>query len=68
MTVTTSRDAICPPPAALALADLVASSEKRHVTIPGGHVGAVVGEKARTQLFPALAEFFRETTKREVLS
>lgn len=69
MTVTTSRDAICPPPAALALADHVGSSEKRHVTIAGGHVGAVVGEKARTQLFPALAEFFRETTsKKDALS
>ena len=61
MTVTTSRDVICPPPSALALNQRASSEDKRHVAIPGGHVGAVVGEKARTILFPALAKFFAET-------
>lgn len=61
MTVTTGRDVICPPPSALALNQRASSEDKRHVSIPGGHVGAVVGEKARTILYPALAKFFRET-------
>jgi polyhydroxyalkanoate synthase len=65
MTVTTSRDVICPPPAALALNELAGSADKRHVTIAGGHVGGVVGDKARKQLYPALAAFFRETYRRE---
>jgi polyhydroxyalkanoate synthase len=61
MTVTTARDVICPPPSALALNAAAGSSDKRHVAIPGGHVGAVVGEKARSILYPALAAFFQET-------
>ncbi len=61
MAVTTTRDVICPPSAALALLDRVGSTDKRHIAIPGGHVGAVVGEKARSTLYPTLAAFFRET-------
>jgi len=61
MTVATARDVICPPPSALALNEAVGSTDKRHVAIPGGHVGAVVGEKARSMLYPALAAFFQET-------
>jgi polyhydroxyalkanoate synthase len=58
LTVTTTRDTICPPDAALALAALAGSGDKRHVSIPGGHVGAVVGDKAKNELYPALVEFF----------
>ncbi len=61
LTVTTSRDAICPPPAALALNDAAGTEDVSHVQIPGGHVGAVIGEKARTLLYPALESFFRRT-------
>ncbi|MCC6527930.1 MAG: alpha/beta fold hydrolase [Polyangiaceae bacterium] len=60
LTVTTSRDTICPPAAALALNERVGSSDRRALGIPGGHVGAVVGERARTALYPALGEFFRQ--------
>ncbi|MFO0554115.1 MAG: alpha/beta fold hydrolase [Polyangiaceae bacterium] len=58
LTVTTSKDAICPPPAALALNEKVGSATREHVSIPGGHVGAVVGDKARTELYPRLVEFY----------
>ncbi len=61
LTVTTSRDAICPPPAALALNDAAGTKDVSHVQIPGGHVGAVIGEKAKTLLYPALESFFRRT-------
>ncbi len=58
LTVVTDRDAICPPKAALGLSELASSAHKEILTIQGGHVGAVVGEKAKTTLYPALARFF----------
>lgn len=61
LTVTTSRDVICPPAAALALNTHVGTEDVTELSIPGGHVGAVVGEKAQTLLVPRLAEFFRRT-------
>lgn len=61
LTVTTSRDVICPPAAALALNAHVGTEDVSELSIPGGHVGAVVGEKAQTVLVPRLAEFFRRT-------
>lgn len=59
LTVTTTKDSICPPKAAQGLAAHVSSSDKVEVSIPGGHVGGVVGEKAKELLYPKLAEFFR---------
>ena len=59
LTVVAERDVICPPAAATALNDHVGSTEKDVLTVPGGHVGAVVGGKARTVLFPALASWLR---------
>lgn len=59
LTVTTTKDAICPPKAALGLNAHVSSTDKVEVSIPGGHVGAVVGDKAKDLLYPKLAEFFR---------
>jgi len=58
MTVTASRDAICPPPAANALNGKVAKAQT--LEVPGGHVGAVVGGAAQRALYPALAKFFSE--------
>jgi polyhydroxyalkanoate synthase len=58
MTVTASRDAICPPAAAKALNAKVARGQT--LEVPGGHVGAVVGGAATRSLYPALAKFFSE--------
>ncbi len=55
LTVTADRDAICPPEAALALHDRVASADVTALSIGGGHVGAVVGKNARAELYPRLA-------------
>jgi polyhydroxyalkanoate synthase len=62
MTVAAERDAICPPPAAVALNQAVGSKSARVLQVPGGHVGAVVGSKASHSLYPALIEFMRERT------
>jgi polyhydroxyalkanoate synthase subunit PhaC len=59
LTVVTDRDAICPPPAAQALNELASSPDKTLFTIPGGHVGAVVGAKAATELYPRLASWLQ---------
>jgi len=58
LTVVAERDIICPPAAATALNDLVGSADTETLTIPGGHVGAVVGGKAARVLYPALSRFF----------
>ncbi len=58
LTVVTERDTICPPLAATALGPLSSSPTSQVITVPGGHVGAVVGRRAVTELYPALAAFF----------
>lgn len=57
LTIVTERDEICPPDAALALNQRVGSTDTQALTVPGGHVGAVIGRHARTRLYPAIAEW-----------
>lgn len=59
MVVTASRDTICPPEAALALGERSGSEDVESVQIPGGHVGAVVGRRASSTLYPTLDRWFR---------
>ena len=59
LTITAERDAICPPAAATALNEHVSSEETKILTVPGGHVGAVIGSRARAQLYPAIVDWFR---------
>lgn len=58
VTIVAERDNICPPQAALALDELSSASEKKVIRIPGGHVGAVVGSKARKHLYPEITKWF----------
>ncbi len=60
MVITAERDAICPPLAAQALLDKVSASDKKLLAVPGGHVGAVVGSKAGTHLYPAIANWLKD--------
>jgi polyhydroxyalkanoate synthase len=62
LTVVTERDEICPPAAAAGLEQLAASTDKTTLTVPGGHVGAVVGRHAKTNLYPAMARWLEERT------
>ncbi len=61
LTVVAERDTICPPPAALALNRLCKATTKESITVPGGHVGAVVGGKAERVLYPAITGWLRRT-------
>ncbi|MEM1030263.1 MAG: alpha/beta fold hydrolase [Myxococcota bacterium] len=56
--IVAERDHICPPEAALALDATSNAAEKEVIRIPGGHVGAVVGSKARTLLYPQITAWF----------
>ncbi|HSQ66302.1 MAG TPA: alpha/beta fold hydrolase [Polyangiaceae bacterium] len=58
LSIVADRDTICPPAAALALAEKVSSKDKQVVTASGGHVGAVVGSKAQKTLYPPIADWF----------
>ena len=60
MTVVASRDNICPPAAATALNRAVSSSDVTTFEAKGGHVGAVVGSRAPTQLYPAIAQWLTD--------
>ncbi len=59
LTVVSERDTICPPPCATALGRHVSSTDSQTLTMGGGHVGAVVGSRAKRQLYPALTEWLR---------
>lgn len=57
MAIVAERDAICPPKAATALLDAASSTVKDVLSVPGGHVGAVVGSRAAKELYPRLREW-----------
>ena len=59
LVITASRDQICPPAAATALLDLVGSTDKQTLDVPGGHVGAVVGSRAARDMYPALVRWLQ---------
>ena len=61
LVITASRDTICPPPAAKALLDHVSSRSKQTIEVAGGHVGAVVGGRAASEMYPKLIEWMRAT-------
>jgi polyhydroxyalkanoate synthase subunit PhaC len=68
LTVVAQRDAICPPRSALALHDVVRSVTKDVLSVPGGHVGAMVGSRAAKELYPRVVSFLEaHGAKREAL-
>lgn len=60
LTIVASRDEICPPAAAKVLRTACPKASHDTLEIPGGHVGAVVGPKAPTLLYPALTNWLRD--------
>jgi polyhydroxyalkanoate synthase len=55
LTIVASKDSICPAQAAMALNQRCGSRDTEVITMPGGHVSAVVGDGASTRLYPAIA-------------
>jgi len=60
LVIVAERDTICPPAAATALIDHADSTDTRVLSVPGGHVGAVVGGRASRELYPAVADWLRQ--------
>lgn len=60
LTVGASRDTICPLPAALGLNEHCGSKDIEVLSVPGGHVGAVVGSKAASRLYPAMTSWLTQ--------
>jgi len=58
--VTFQHDTIVPPKSAAIAMDHLGASDKVHLHLPGGHVGAVVSKKASKGLWPALAGFWEK--------
>ena len=56
--ITFEHDNIVPHESARVLLDRVQSRDKTHLHLAGGHVGAVVSKKAKTTLWPQLAEYW----------
>ncbi len=64
LTVSTESDTICPKPAAQALNRLVGSTDTEQLVAKGGHVGAVVGSRARRILYPGIGAWFEKRLKK----
>ncbi len=58
LVVSFEHDSIVPKDAAAALIDLAGSKVKKHLHLPGGHVGAVVSRAAAKRLWPIIDDFF----------
>ncbi|AKF11214.1 alpha/beta fold hydrolase [Sandaracinus amylolyticus] len=56
--VTFEHDEIVPHRSASAVVERVASTDKEHLHVPGGHVGAMVSKSASKKLWPALRTFW----------
>jgi polyhydroxyalkanoate synthase subunit PhaC len=57
LTIVAEKDTICPPAAATALNGAVLSPDVQTLSVPGGHVGAVVGARARDELYPRMIDW-----------
>lgn len=60
LTIIAERDTICPPPAATALNERCGSKDTKVISVPGGHVGAVIGSKASSVMYPQTAAWLKE--------
>lgn len=57
LSITADRDGVCPAASTTALNSFTASTVKDVLSIPGGHVGAVTGALASSELYPALVSW-----------
>ena len=58
LAVTFEHDNIVPWPSAAELIDQVGAADKQRIHLPGGHVGAVVSQKASKTLWPQISAFW----------
>lgn len=58
LVITFEHDHIVPAPSAAALLDHIASPDREHLHLPGGHVGAVISRRAAQGLWPAISSWW----------
>ncbi len=57
LVIVAEKDHICPPASGAVLLDLVRSTDKELIALPGGHVGIVSGGGAYRYLWPTIGEW-----------
>ena len=62
--VVADRDGVCPAASTTAMNTFTGSEVKDVLTIPGGHVGAVTGAEAATELYPRLVAWLAKHATR----
>ncbi len=67
LTISATRDHICPEDAARGLTDFVSSEVNDTITVRGGHVGAVVGSRAARDLYPQITDWFHDRSQPQEL-
>jgi polyhydroxyalkanoate synthase len=58
LAVTFGHDSIVPESSAAPLLELISSTDKQRIHLPGGHVGAMVSKAAAKGLWPQLSQFW----------
>jgi len=62
--VTADKDGVCPAASTTALDSFTSSDVKDVLSVPGGHVGAVTGRSAATELYPPLVAWLTKHATR----
>jgi polyhydroxyalkanoate synthase len=65
LSVVADRDGVCPASSTTALGTFSSSKVKDILVVPGGHVGAVTGAEAATQLYPRLVAWLAQHATRQ---
>ena len=60
LAITFEHDNIVPQKSAAALLELIGSTDKQRIHLPGGHVGAVVSRAASRGLWPKISEYWAQ--------
>jgi polyhydroxyalkanoate synthase len=63
LVVTAGADHIAPPQGTHPLLDLVSSDDVTRLDRPGGHIGLMAGSKARTEIWPDIAQWLAQRSK-----
>jgi polyhydroxyalkanoate synthase len=64
LVITAGADHIAPRQGTLPVLDQVGSQDVTHFDRPGGHIGLMAGSKARTEIWPDIAEWLAERSDR----
>ncbi|MDP8910315.1 MAG: alpha/beta fold hydrolase [Chloroflexota bacterium] len=65
LAVTAGADHIAPRSGTLPLLELVSSADVSHLDRPGGHIGLMAGSRARTEIWPEIADWLSERSGEE---